>query len=549
LRESSELATPLGPACYAFRVIRTLVGCLGLVGFVSFGVACSSPDDRPPHEAEDDGRPKVPERAKDKAANFVKHDCFTDVYPEGYARECGTVRVPEGGDSSADIELAVMILYSKRSVPDDPVVYLEGGPGASAVSLAWYDPFPFEYILEHRDLILVDQRGTGYSDPSLSCRVDADSVDEELAAVARCQTGWEEEGVDLRQYNTRENARDLDRVRQALGYEHWNLYGISYGSRLALTIARDFPNSVRSMAIDGVLPLDADLLGDGVASMAGSLERVSAACDAQSDCAETYGDVTEKLFEAVDALEAEPAEIEGGLLTGSAAFSVIVQLLYSAEVLPYIPALVAGLHAGDYSLFEQLLHGAEAGPGFAVGMYYAVTCQDEAAFTSAEIVDAKREAYDQRYALAFDAKILLEICDRWDLPASPASENEPVESDVPSLVTSGAFDPVTPPAYGDMAAAGLSNAQTFVLADQSHGASVSRCGAQLITAFFEDPERPLDSSCVDNLGTPSFRTGGQRLVSAPKLHFEVPVHWNDELLQRLAEAAARARRGAPGRVY
>jgi len=490
----------------------------------------------------------VPERAKDKAANFVERECFTDVYPEGYARECGTVRVPEGGDSSVEIELAVMILYSKRSVPDDPVVYLEGGPGASAVSIGWYDPFPFEYILEHRDLILVDQRGTGYSDPSLSCRVDAESVEEELTEVERCQTDWEDVGVDLSQYNTRRNARDLDRVRQALGYDRWNLYGISYGSRLALTIARDFPSSVRSMAIDGVLPLDADLLGDGVASMAGSLEHVSAACDAQSDCADTYGNITEKLFEAVDALEAEPADIGGGqLLTGSVAFSVIVQLLYSAEALPYIPALVAGLHAEDYTLFEQLLHGAEAGPGFAVGMYYAVTCQDEAAFTSAESIDAKREAYDARYALAFDAQILLQICDRWNLPASPASENERVESDVPSLVTSGAFDPVTPPAYGDMAAAGLSNAQTFVLADQSHGASVSPCGSRLVTAFFEDPERPLDSSCVDDLGAPSFRTGRQRLASAPKLHFEVPVHWNDELLQRLADAAARARRGAPGR--
>lgn len=528
-----------------WSVIRTAVGWAGLLGVLGLVAACGSSDDRPPHEAEEEqnGHPEIPERAREKAANFVARDCFTADLPRGYAAECGEVRVPEGDADSRDIELAVMILYSNRDVPDDPVVYLEGGPGASALSLAWYDPFPFEHILEHRDLVLVDQRGTGYSQPSLSCRVNTDS---DLDDVAQCQTDWQEQGVDLSQYNTRQNARDLDRVRQALGFDRWNLYGISYGSRLALTIARDYPDTVRAMAIDGILPLDADLLGDGVASMAASLERVSAACQAQADCAETYGNIADNLFQVVDQLEAEPAELEGGeLLTGGLVLSVIVQLLYSAEVIPYIPALIAGLGDEDYSVFHELLSGGEAGPGFAVGMYYAVTCQDEAPFTSPAIVDAKREAFDARYTLAFDAQILLEICERWNLPASPDPENERVESDVPSLVTSGAFDPVTPPAYGEMAAAGLSNAQTFVLADQSHGASVSTCGNRLVTAFFNDPERSVDSSCVGDLGTPDFRTGCQQLVRAPKLHFEVPVHWNDELVQKLADAAARARRGPP----
>ena len=142
-------------------------------------------------------------------------------------------------------------------------------------------------------------------------------------------------------------------------------------------------------------------------------------------------------------------------------------------------------------------------------------------------------------------KVLLQICKSWDLPASPDRENERVDSDVPSLVTSGAFDPVTPPAYGEMAAAGLSSSQTFVLRDQSHGASVSRCGNDLVTAFFDDPERQLDPSCVDGLDVPSFATGRRGLVSAPKLRFEVGVEWTDELIDELAEAAARARRDRP----
>lgn len=512
-------------------------------------MACGSSDDRPPHEATDEdddgGTSGIPERARQKGANFLARSCFTGNLPRGYAAECGEVRVPEGDVGSREIDLAVMVLYSNKDVPDDPIVYLEGGPGASALSLAWYTPFPFAHLLEHRDLVLVDQRGTGYSTPSLTCSLNPETADSEVEGTARCGEHWQAEGVDLSQYNTRLNAHDLDRVRDALGYDRWNLYGISYGSRLALTIARDYPETVRAMAIDGVLPLDADLLGDGVASMAHSLESVNAACAAQRDCAEAYGDISEKLFQVVDRLEAEPVEIDGGLLTGALTLQVIIQLLYSAQVLPQMPALIAALHAGNYSPLEYVISTGEAGPGFALGMYFAVTCQDEAAFTSPAIIDTKREGFDERYALAFDAKLTLEVCERWNLPASPDRENERVESDVPSLVTSGAFDPVTPPAYGDMAAAGLPNAQTFVLADQSHGASVSTCGNRLVTSFFNDPERRLDSACVDSLAAPDFVTGRQRLSSPPKLRFEVPVLWDEERLEELAEAAARARRRRP----
>lgn len=521
----------------------SLVGWVALVGLVT---GCGASEDRPP-PAKEDPRAEIPGRAPKKTAAFTPSRCFTNMVPGDYAAECGTVTVRAGGSGSDEIELAVMVLYSDDDAPADPVVYLEGGPGGSGILVAAYDPFPFETILEHRDLILVDQRGTGFSDPSLRCYGSATELDDQLAELDQCKTDWEAQGVDFAEYNTRRNARDMDQVRHALGYDTWNLYGISYGSRLALTIVRDYPEAVRSMVIDGVLPLQVDLLADGVQSMAGSLEALTEACNAQPDCADAYGDVAAKLFEAADQLEAEPAELEIGVeLDGETAFAVVMQLLYSSDVLPYIPALVAGLLEGDYSLFELLLADGGLGGGFATGMYYAVTCQDEAAFTSPEIVDAARADFDPRYAFAFDAHVLLDVCDHWSLPAAPSTENEGVESDVPSLVTSGAFDPVTPPAYGALAAEGLSHAQQFVLADQAHGASVSKCGAKLVNDFFDEPSRKLASDCVDNLGPPNFVTGRQQaLVTPPRLHFEVPVRWDAELIRRLAEAAERARRLAP----
>src|SRR5690606_29058384 len=124
------------------------------------------------------------------------------------------------------------------------------------------------------------------------------------------------------------------------------------------------------------------------------------------------------------------------------------------------------------------------------------TCQDEAPFTSATAIAEGREHLDSRYRLAFDANGLLQACAVWDVPAAPAVENEPVVSRIPTLVLSGAFDPVTPPAYGTLAAEGLERAQEFVLGDESHGASLGACGRELVVDFLEEPENPLNLGCA-----------------------------------------------------
>lgn len=503
-------------------------------------LSCSSADRPGPVE---DGEPQRPDRAPPVSSAFQTRKCFVEP-PRGHAADCGFV-------SGQGVELAVMVIYSNADAPVDPVVYLEGGPGASAIELARYEPFVFSHILAQRDLVLIDQRGTGHSIPSLQCLNNLEpSFEAELELLAGCRNEWAGRGVELADFNTRENARDIDRVRQALGYASWNLYGISYGSRLALTVARDFPEGVRALALDGVLPPQVDLLAGGLPSIAGSLEAVAEACHEQSACSDAYGDIATKLFELVDRLESEPVELQldaGGSLTlnGRLAFAVFVQLLYVSDVLPYLPAAIVAVHEEDYSLFEALLSSGALGTGLAAGMYYSVTCQDEAAFTSSEQIEDARAHLDPRDLLAFDATALLQVCDVWDVPDSPESENERVESDIFSLVTSGAFDPVTPAAYGEAAASGLENSQHFVLADQSHGASLGSCGQRLLLRFLDDPEAMLPHDCVDALGPPAFEARRQPLSIQPRLQFEVPVSWDDALRLRLVDAVKRGQRLFP----
>ncbi|MCA9904902.1 MAG: alpha/beta fold hydrolase, partial [Anaerolineae bacterium] len=202
----------------------------------------------------------APVLAQDELPYVELTDCWMDL-PDGLVEgddvDCGLLFVPEDrtDPDSATIELAVAILYaSEDDVQPDPIIYLAGGPGGNAVDEleAWVD-IPY---IQDRDLILLDQRGTGYSFPSLNCPEIEESEDD---ATQACRDRLVADGVNLQAYNSAENAADVADLRVALGYDEWNLYGISYGTRLAQTIVRDYPQGIRSVILDSAYPLAANL--------------------------------------------------------------------------------------------------------------------------------------------------------------------------------------------------------------------------------------------------------------------------------------------------
>ena len=268
--------------------------------------------------------PAAPTPSTNGVPRFEPADCWFDE-PQGQTVECGYLIVPEDRANPSNdktIQLAVARFKSDSSNPQpDPIVYLEGGPGGSP--LRSYMPVfnvYFAPFLEKRDLILLDQRGTGYSQPALDCReyydwalsvLDQDlSVEESEqqgnAASLACRERLVGSGVNLAAFNSAENAADVNDLRVALGYEQLNLYGISYGTRLALTVLRDFPQGLRSVVIDSVVPLQSNLYTEIPGNGARAFELLFEACATDAACSAAYPDLRGVFFDLVDQLNDKP---------------------------------------------------------------------------------------------------------------------------------------------------------------------------------------------------------------------------------------------------
>ena len=438
--------------------------------------------------------------------------------PAARAARCGYVTLPDEGERDGSVAIATMVLLGAGG-RDDPVVFLDGGPGVSAIAKAASDPFLLAPFLAQRDVVLVDQRGTGFSEPALHCQQTDGSPRgclERLAAL----------GHDLGGYDTRANAGDIDAVRQSLGYERWAAYGSSYGTRLALTLARDFAEGLSAMILDGVVPLQLDFLAEAPVAYAEAFEALDRACASQPGCGAGAGDLERALFESAGRLSGTPVLVTGAggnevPIDDVGVVAAVRQLLESGPFIPYLPALVRRFSAGDLSFLGDYLGPraprSAALPGVAIGTYYSVLCQDEATFTTPERVAAAAARVEALFSLAFDAEALLEVCSDVPISALPdpenGAENAAVASDVRTLAISGAFDPITPPRYAWLALETLADADHVVLPDQGHGAGFSACGMEIIASFLagreargaaclDDAEMPLFSADLPSLGEP-----------------------------------------------
>ena len=252
----------------------------------------------------------APTQAQDTLPRVESASCWMEL-PEGVTEgdniDCGYLIVPEdrGDPSSPTIQLAYAVLYAPADVvKPDPVVYLAGGPGGNAVGEldGWLD-IPY---LQDRDLILLDQRGTGYSLPSLNC---PEMEQNEENATQVCHDRLISEGVNLQAYNSAENAADVADLRIALGYDEWNLYGISYGTRLALTVMRDHPEGVRSVVIDSVYPPEISSWEQYGQNTADEFNKLFQGCAADVQCSADYPNLEQAFYTTAEQLNAEPVPV------------------------------------------------------------------------------------------------------------------------------------------------------------------------------------------------------------------------------------------------
>ena len=500
----------------------------GLLGLALLAAAClGTAQSTPTRPTATKGPPLPPEQRYELVA------CPYDI-PWGPIIECGYLTVPENRSDpdSRDIRLAVAI--AKSTSPDprpDPIVYLDGGPGASTIetlSLV-YDGF-FAPFATERDVVLFDQRGIGESKPALDCpgldnafleSVQRDIRGEQLrslitASLTACKRDLDAAGVDLAAYNSAESAADLNDLRQALGIEEWNLYGISYGTRLALTVMRDHPQNIRSVILDSSYPPQADLYAELLSNADRAFDKLFTGCAADAACNAAYPDLERIFFEVVDGLNYEPAELEvyhyamdktiEAKMNGDLFLRAIFSTLYSTSIIPILPALIYSAHDGDTEgltpLIGDLFFTYDT---ISSGMHFSVECREEFPFGSAEGYLAAIDEYpDLRHGLDLP---IIDICELWDVPPADPIENEPVVSDIPTLILAGEYDPITPPRWGEQVAQDLSRGYFFTFPGVGHGASVADiCPLEMTFAFLSDPSVRPDSSCIESMNGPYFFT-------------------------------------------
>lgn len=485
----------------------------------------------------------VPVMAQDYTPVFEAGEC---PFPDVQDVSCGTLYVPEdrSDPNSPELELAVAIIAAANGNPaPDPVIYLEGGPGGSVL-------LAVEDFLEHpmrnnHDLILLDQRGTGFSQPSLNCYEMEEGEDDD--PVLACYERLQDEGINLSAYNSVSNAADVNDLRIALGYDQVNLYGISYGTRLALTVLRYHPEGVRSVVIDSVFPPNANIYTDSVETTMGAFNALFSACANDAACNAAYPDLAGTFYDMVDRFNNDPAifEYDDGFevfdqeLYGDDLAEMLFQALYITEAIPMLPYAITLMAEAeddfDYADAYDIMSGFwtpetwEAGfveepatesvmesdevlafidefgdTSDSEGMYNSVNCADEHYFDD---VDAALATVDNAPAALqewfyFSIEDGAETCETWVVDPSDPVEAGPVSSDVPVLLISGLFDSGTPPSYGDLAAQSLSNSQHLVFGNGGHGYSGSPgCAADIAAAFVNDPSAPLDTSCMEPLQT------------------------------------------------
>ena len=446
---------------------------------------------------------------------------------------CGWLTVPERWDLDNDddtIRLHVGIFSSGGS--GTPVVYLEGGPGGDALANidSSFDSL-WGTIVEQHDLVIIGQRGTGSSQPSLQCedavQLSLDLLDDVTTlaeetrafedAYASCTSDFRADGVDLAGYNSVQNATDVEALRLALGFDQWNVVGISYGTRLGQTLMRLYPGGIRSVILDSVLPTRREAGVDIPTVAERAYGVLFEECAASPECSGAFPDFEARFFAMVDELDANPIAFDvsdaisgaqyPARIDGSDLIDVGFQALYSKEAFAGLPELVAQLESGDTSGIETLV-GLQVTnlPFVAGGMYWAVQCHEEVPFVQPGDADAGRTGnpYFDRMGPAELDDATDRLCQSFDAGIADPAEDELVVSELPTLLMAGRFDPITPPADAESLLEGLSNASYVELPHTGHAALVDPCGQEIAVAFLADPATPPPTSCVADVETPAW---------------------------------------------
>lgn len=417
---------------------------------------------------------------------------------------------------------------------DDPVIYLTGGPGAKAVT--YVRRLRDHGLLDHRDLFILEQRGIGFSDdfcPQYSSRKpaadEATTFEESLAAgnerMRFCAENAAAAGVDLSGYNTVENARDVKALRRALGFDKWNVWGISYGSILGQAYIKEDPDGILAFALDAIMPLEirgSDEYWRVVKWYMRDLEKLQDICDAQPECVKHYPDMIGRLRRAVESVIDDPITVDAHdtevFPSGKVrVFQNIVAMLpfaflYEQKNYPAQAALIYAwadaVERRDPYVFQALVQ-LMSGDNFfssSQGMANAIHCTDGGRLAQTRANSLDREEFPllgQAMGTEVSDEQGLALCSELGMTTRPEHHYAAARSDLPGLVIEGDMDPITPPPNARAILPGFSNVTYVEFPYAGHGPSRSvECGGAMLNAFYDDPRAEPDLSCIDEMEMP-----------------------------------------------
>ena len=454
--------------------------------------------------------------------------------PKDERIDCFTLEVPENRDrpTAATIRLPVMIFRSRSSTPAaDPVVFTSGGPGGS--TLGSFNPGGLasgKYIklLDSRDYILFEQRGTRYAQPALDCpEIDdanqraylkglapKEAARQELTAAKECHDRLVSKGIDLSAYNTNEIARDLVDLRKALNLPSWNLYGLSYATWLMLEVMKIDHDAIRSVLLELVEPPDAPYDEMGNANLERALNAVFDACAVDFECERAYPNLRDNFEKLLGTLYSHPVimqiKTKDGInhsrpYNGRSAVETIYSALNDIKQIPLIPKAIFQASHGDFETLLGMAQDDLSPDDLSWGMRYSVWCSDGMPLGNRAIVEFQTHKAFPQFGDLDLTSINLGICDFWKVPASDPSIGQPVTSDIPTLIFAGEYDPNTPPAWGRRALRTLKNGYTYEFPGYSHSVTRSSCARQMTIEFFNNPLGPLDTRCLAQLKEQPFK--------------------------------------------
>lgn len=451
---------------------------------------------------------------------------------EGQQVSCGYVTVPQNRavSNGGQVKLAVAIFKAQQymTTPDPaPVLRLDGGPGgpsldnlARFVSSANYGSLIFDH-----DEIMFDQRGTGYSTPSLKCTelialqystTDVGAQTYEKQAQT-CHDRLVSQGIDLNGFNSIQNAADVNDVIHALGYKQMTLYGVSYGTRLALTVMRLYPDVVHAAVLDSVYPPNHNR-NDLPSDAQRVFDVLFQGCAKDANCNAKYPKLQSVFYNLVDTLNAHPVSFHTVDLSTNNAYTVplsgndlvswLFSSLYVTSFIKLLPQTIFQIRDHNYTQLSEIYSAVGFDSTFSDGMFYSAECSEDWPFLTQQDITASLQGITPQIGAVFgqDEKQEFAVCQSWKVQQVTGAQKQPVVSNVPTLVLSGEYDPITPPSNGQETAKNLSHSYFFIFPGQGHGQEYSSaCSNSIINAFENNPDQQPSNACIAQMSEPAFQ--------------------------------------------